>query len=84
MHLQFRKFWLQYSTKRIWAAIGGISTIQLALYCNLGAKYSARPPVYAMSTVVPRYTMKLQSRILWIQYSTKRICAAIGDISTIR
>jgi hypothetical protein len=44
---------LQYSTERICAAIGDISTIQWALYCNLGAIYSAHPPVYALSTVVP-------------------------------
>jgi hypothetical protein len=46
-------FRLQYTTKRIGAAIGNMSTIQWALYCNLGAKYRARTPVYAMSTVVP-------------------------------
>jgi hypothetical protein len=34
-------------------AIGGISTIQCALYCKLWAKYSAYPTVYAMWTVVP-------------------------------
>jgi hypothetical protein len=44
---------LQYSADGICAAIGDISTIQWALYCNLGAKYSAHPPVYAMWTVVP-------------------------------
>jgi hypothetical protein len=43
---------LQYSAVGIGAAIGDITTIQCALYCNLGAKYSARSPVYAMSTVV--------------------------------
>jgi hypothetical protein len=54
---------LQYSTERICAAIGHITTIQCALYCKLGAKYSAHPPVYAMCTVVPTYTMYLQFRI---------------------
>jgi hypothetical protein len=53
MHLQLLIFKLQYSSERICDAIGDISTIQWALYCNLGAKYSARSPVYAMSTVVP-------------------------------
>jgi hypothetical protein len=53
MQLQFRIFWLQYSTKGICAAIGDTSTIQWALYCNLAAKRCARSPVYAMSTVVP-------------------------------
>jgi hypothetical protein len=53
MHLQLRIFRLQCSSERICAAIGNISTIQCSLYCKLGAKYSAHPPVYAMSTVVP-------------------------------
>jgi hypothetical protein len=43
---------LQYSSESICSDIGDISTIQYALYCNLGAKYSARSPVYAMSTLV--------------------------------
>jgi hypothetical protein len=30
------------------------------------------------------YTMKLQLRLFRLQYSTERICAAIGDISTIQ
>jgi hypothetical protein len=41
---QHRILSLQYSTERICAAIGEISTIQWALYCNLGAK-SAHPTV---------------------------------------
>jgi hypothetical protein len=53
MQLQFRIFWLEYSTKRISAVIGDISTTQCALYCKLGAKYSAQPPAFAMWTVVP-------------------------------
>jgi hypothetical protein len=53
MHLQHRIFSLQYSSQRICAAIGGISAIQCALYCKLGAKYSPHPPVYAMWTMVP-------------------------------
>jgi hypothetical protein len=53
MKWQPRIFSLQYSTERICAAVGDISTIQWALYCNLGAKYSAYPPVYTMWTVVP-------------------------------
>jgi hypothetical protein len=53
MHLQLHIFRLQYSFERIWAAIGNISTIQCSLYCKLGAKYSAHPPVYTMWTVVP-------------------------------
>jgi hypothetical protein len=53
MKWQHHIFSLQYSTERIRAAIGNISTIQCSLYCKLGAKYSAHPPVYAMWTVVP-------------------------------
>jgi hypothetical protein len=43
----------QYSTERICAAIVDISTIQYALCCQHGAKYSAYTPDYAMWTVVP-------------------------------
>jgi hypothetical protein len=53
MYLQLHIFRLQYSTKHICAAIADMSTIQCSLYCNLGAKYRAHPPVYAMWTVVP-------------------------------
>jgi hypothetical protein len=53
MHLQLRIFRLQCSSERICATVGDISTIQWALYCNPGAKYSARSAVYAMSNVVP-------------------------------
>jgi hypothetical protein len=53
MHLQLRKFRHQCSSERICAAIGNISTIQCSLYCKLGAKYSAHPPVHAMWTMVP-------------------------------
>jgi hypothetical protein len=48
MHLQLRILRLQHSSERNCAAIGDITTIQCALYCKLGAKYSAHPPVYAM------------------------------------
>jgi hypothetical protein len=44
MDLQLRISTLQYSTERICAAIGNISTIRRALYCKICAKYSARPP----------------------------------------
>jgi hypothetical protein len=50
-YLQLRIFRLQCSSERICAAIGDISTIQCSLYCKLGAKYSAHPPVYAMWTM---------------------------------
>jgi hypothetical protein len=52
MYLQLHIFMLQYSSERICAAIGGISTIEWALNSKHGAKYSADPPVYAMWTVV--------------------------------
>jgi hypothetical protein len=53
MLLVLRTFRVQYSSERICAAIGGISTIEWALNSKHGAKYSAQPPVYAMCTVVP-------------------------------
>jgi hypothetical protein len=53
MHLQVHIFRLQYSFERICNAIAHITTIQCALYCILGAKYSAHSPVYAMRPVVP-------------------------------
>jgi hypothetical protein len=48
-----RIFRLQYSAVGNCDVIVDITTIQCALYCILGAKYSAHPPVYAMCTVVP-------------------------------
>jgi hypothetical protein len=53
MQLQLRIFGLHYSSERICAAIGYISTIQCELYCKFGAKYRAHLPVYSMWTVVP-------------------------------
>jgi hypothetical protein len=53
MLLDLRTFRVQYSSERICAAIGGISTIEWALNSKHGANYSAQPPVYAMCTVVP-------------------------------
>jgi hypothetical protein len=53
MWLQLLKFGVHYSTERMCAAIGDISTILCALYCKSGAKYSAHPLVYAVGTVVP-------------------------------
>jgi hypothetical protein len=52
-YLQLRIFRLQNSAGRICAAIGDITTIQCALYCQFGVKYSAHRPVYAVWTVVP-------------------------------
>jgi hypothetical protein len=53
MHLQLRIYRLHYSSQGRSPAIGGISSIQWALYCKVGANCSAHPPVYAMWTVVP-------------------------------
>jgi hypothetical protein len=52
-YLQLRILSLQYSAAGIIAAIVYITSIQCVLYCKLGAKYSARPPVYAIWSVVP-------------------------------
>jgi hypothetical protein len=65
-----RIFRLQYSAEGSSPAIGGISTIHWALYCNLGAKYSARTPVYAMCTVVPDIYNAIT--VTYIQVSTFR------------
>jgi hypothetical protein len=70
MYLHLRIFRLQYATERICADIGDMSKIQCALYFKLGAKCSVYIPVCAMWTVVPRYTMQLQFRIIRLQYST--------------
>jgi hypothetical protein len=47
-YLQVRIYMLQYSMKRICAAIGDNRTFGSPLYCKLGAKYSAHNPVYPM------------------------------------
>jgi hypothetical protein len=52
MYLQLRIFRLQYSAVGNCAVVVDITTIQCALYCKLGTKYSSHPPVYAMGTVV--------------------------------
>jgi hypothetical protein len=52
-YLHFRIFRLQYSNEGSSPAIGVISTIECALYCKRGAKYSVHPLVYAVGTVVP-------------------------------
>jgi hypothetical protein len=48
LHLQLRIFRVQYSSERICAAIVDITTVQFALTCKFGAKYSGYPPVFAM------------------------------------
>jgi hypothetical protein len=74
---------LQYSAVGISAAIVDITSIQCALYCKFGVKYSAHRPVYAVWIVVPDYTKYLQLRIFSPQYSAEGSTPAIGGISTI-
>jgi hypothetical protein len=52
-YLWLRLFRLQYSAVAICADMVDITSIQCAIYCTLGAKYSAHPPVDAIWTVVP-------------------------------
>jgi hypothetical protein len=52
-YLQLRIFRLQYSAAGIIAAFVDIITFQCAIFCRLGAKYSAHPPVYAVWPVIP-------------------------------
>jgi hypothetical protein len=52
-YLQLSIFRLQYSAAGIIAAFVDITTFLCELYCKLGVKYSAHPPVYAMWTVDP-------------------------------
>jgi hypothetical protein len=84
MYLQLHILRLQYSNERISAVIGHITTIQCALYCKHGAKYSAHPPVYAVWTVVQDIYNIFTASIFRLQYSTKPSSAAIGDMSTIQ
>jgi hypothetical protein len=82
MYLQLYIFRLQYSSERICAAIGDMSTIQPALYCKFGAN-TAHILQFTQCELWSRTcTMYLQLRIFRLQYSTERICAGIGDIST--
>jgi hypothetical protein len=80
VQLQLHILRLQYSNERISAAIGDMSTIQCALFCNLFAKYQFTQFELWSRT----YTMEILFRIFRLQYSTERICAAIADISTIK
>jgi hypothetical protein len=83
MQLPFHIFSLQYSTERICAAIGDISTIQWALYYKLGANYSAHPLAFAMWTVVPHvYNVFTAPHIQsWIfDWTYLRCCWRYADI----
>jgi hypothetical protein len=83
-YLQLRIFRPQYSAEGRSPAIGGISSIQWALYCKLGANYSAHPPAFAMCTVVRPYTKYLQLRIFRLQYSAEGRSPAIGGIPSMQ
>jgi hypothetical protein len=84
IYVQLHILRLQYSTERICAAIGDMTTIRRALYCNLGAN-TAHSLLFTQCGLWSRtYTMCLQLRIFRHQYSTEYICAAMGDISTIQ
>jgi hypothetical protein len=52
-YLQFLIFTPQYSAVSICAPIVDITSIQCALYCKLGAKYSAHRPVNVVWNLVP-------------------------------
>jgi hypothetical protein len=65
MQIQFRIIRLQYSTERICAAIGDISTTPCVLYCKHGAKYSAHPTVNAIWTVVPTIYNEITDPYVW-------------------
>jgi hypothetical protein len=64
----------QYSAVGICAAIVDLISIQCALYCKFGVKYSSHRPVYAVWIVVPDYTKYLQLRLFMLQYSAAGIC----------
>jgi hypothetical protein len=83
MYFQHRIFRLQYSAVGICAAIVHITTIQCALYCILGAKYSAHPPVYAMRPVVPDINKVFTAPHIqsWIfDWTYLRCCLIYADI----
>jgi predicted RNA-binding Zn-ribbon protein involved in translation (DUF1610 family) len=88
MYLQLRIFSLQYSTDRICAAIGDITTIQCSPCCKLGAKYSTLPPVNSMCTVVPVIynaftTPHIQTSIFSCRYLQCRWRYAVNSVRVI-
>jgi hypothetical protein len=84
MLLELRIFRVQYSSERICAAIGGISTIKRSLTANMVPNI-AHILQFSLCELWPRlFTTYLQLRIYMLQYSMGRICAAIGDIRTFR
>jgi hypothetical protein len=86
MYLQLLKFGLPYSTERMCASIGDMSTIQRAIYCKIGASANTAYNLqFTQCELWPRtYTMYLQLLKFGLPYSTERMCAAIVDISTIQ
>jgi hypothetical protein len=82
-YLQLRIFRPSYSTVGSSPAIGGFSTIQCALYCILGVKYTALPLAFAMWTVVPQlYSVFTSPHIQsWIfDWTYLRWCWRYADI----
>jgi hypothetical protein len=84
MLLELRIFTAQYSSERICAAIGGISTIKWALTANMVPNIAHILQFTLCELWSRTYTKHLQHGIFRLQYSTERICAAIGDILTIQ
>jgi hypothetical protein len=84
VHLQLLIFRPQYSAERICADIGDIPQINARYNANL-VPYIAHTLQFKLcERVVPRYTMQIQFRIIRLQFSTERICAAIGEMPTFR
>jgi hypothetical protein len=82
-YFQHRIFRLQYSAEGSSPAIVGISTNQWALYCKLGANYSALPADFTMWTVVPHvYNVFTAPHIQsWIfDWTYLRCCWRYADI----
>jgi hypothetical protein len=79
-----RIFRLQHSAECSSQAFRGIWTLQWALYCKLGAKYSAHPPLSLCELWSRSYTMHLQLRIFRLQYSAVGISTAIIHITSMQ
>jgi hypothetical protein len=80
MILQFCVFRLQYSIKRISAAIGDMSNTRCALCPTFAAKYSACSCLRYVNTVRIQLTMILTFCLFRIEYSFEYISAAIADM----
>jgi hypothetical protein len=84
MYLQLLKLALPYSTERMWAAIGDISTIHRVIYYKLGANTACNFQFTQCELWSRTYKMNLQLLKFRGQYSTERVCVDIGDMSTIQ